>query len=122
MTPPRRTTLKDVAKIAQLSLAAVSMAMRNHPSLPAKTFERVKRIAAKLGYVSLNVADDAMEGAAGIRQPRTTMGALAINALSSLMQRNQRGFQAGSTGTLVDGEWQEGRTLRRRSGRQGAAG
>ncbi len=64
--------------------------------------------------MSLNVADDAMADAAGIRQPREIMGALAIDTLSSLMQRNHRGFQNIAISTQVDGEWETGRTLGRR--------
>lgn len=48
--PQKRVTLKDVAHTAKLSVAAVSMALRNHPSLPQPTIERVKHIAEKLGY------------------------------------------------------------------------
>ena len=47
---PKRITLKDIARTANLSVAAVSMALRNHPSLPQHTIERVKRIAEELGY------------------------------------------------------------------------
>ena len=46
----RRVTLKDVAAKAKLSIASVSLALRDHPRLPEKTRKRVKRIAAKLGY------------------------------------------------------------------------
>jgi LacI family transcriptional regulator len=80
------------------------------------------RIPDDLGYVSLNLVDDEVEGAAGIRQPREAMGALAVDVLNSLMQRNQRGFQSVSIGTHVDGEWEEGRTLLRRRGLASAAG
>lgn len=45
-----RVTLKDVAAKANLSIASVSLALRDHPRLPEKTRRRVKRIAAKLGY------------------------------------------------------------------------
>ena len=50
LEPPRRVTLKDIAKSAKLSVAAVSMALRNHSSLPASTIKRVKEIANSLGY------------------------------------------------------------------------
>ncbi len=46
-----RVTLKDIAAKAKLSVAAVSLALRDHPRLPAETIKRVKRIANKLGYV-----------------------------------------------------------------------
>lgn len=45
-----RVTLKDVATKAKLSIASVSLALRDHPRLPEATRNRVKRIATKLGY------------------------------------------------------------------------
>lgn len=45
-----RTTLKQIAQHTGLSVAAVSMALRNHVSLPAATIARVKRAAKKLNY------------------------------------------------------------------------
>ena len=66
-----------------------------------------------IGYVSLNIVDDE-PGCTGIDQHRDIMGALAIDVLNGLMQRNQRGFQPASIGTQVDGSWREGKTLSRR--------
>ncbi|MEM9160002.1 MAG: LacI family DNA-binding transcriptional regulator [Verrucomicrobiota bacterium] len=51
MTPAKRITLRDIAERAKLSSAAVSMALRNKPTLPPATINRVKRIAEELGYV-----------------------------------------------------------------------
>lgn len=45
-----RVTLKDIAAKAKLSVAAVSLALRDHPRLPATTIKRVKRLATKMGY------------------------------------------------------------------------
>jgi len=45
-----RVTLKDIAAKASLSVAAVSLALRDHPRLPATTIKRVKRLATKMGY------------------------------------------------------------------------
>ena len=45
-----RTTLKQIASHTGLSVAAVSMALRDHVSLPAVTIARVKRTARKLNY------------------------------------------------------------------------
>ncbi len=44
------TTLKHIAEHLGLSVAAVSMALRDHASLPATTIARVKRAALKLRY------------------------------------------------------------------------
>jgi len=67
-------------------------------------------IPEDIGYLSLNVSDDAPE-ASGIDQHREEMGAIAMDSLNGLLQRNQRGAQRISTGTLVDGSWKEGKTL-----------
>lgn len=69
------------------------------------------RVPADVGYVSLNVLDDA-PGVSGILQPRAVMGAAAVDALNSLLLVSQRGPGAHAIGTHVDGEWHEGRTLR----------
>lgn len=46
----RRPTLKDIAAKANLSIAAVSMALKNHQSLPQSTIDRVKKIATEIDY------------------------------------------------------------------------
>jgi LacI family transcriptional regulator len=45
-----QTTLKQIAQHTGLSVAAVSMALRDHISLPTATINRVKRAAQKLNY------------------------------------------------------------------------
>jgi DNA-binding LacI/PurR family transcriptional regulator len=50
MSWEKRTTLKDIALRTQLSVAAVSLALRNHPSISAATTLRVKKAAVELKY------------------------------------------------------------------------
>jgi LacI family transcriptional regulator len=54
MPPTRRVTIKDIARDAGLSTAAVSQALRPHPNsnikLQAETVERVKAVARELNY------------------------------------------------------------------------
>ena len=50
MSTPPPTTLKHIAAHLDLSVAAVSMALRDHASLPTTTITRVKRAALKLNY------------------------------------------------------------------------
>ena len=45
-----RCTLKTIARKAGLGLSTVSYALRGDPKIPAATAERVRRIAASLGY------------------------------------------------------------------------
>lgn len=70
-----------------------------------------QRVPRDLGYVSLNVVDDA-PGVSGILQPRDVMGAAAVDALNSLLLLSHRGPNECSVGTHVDGLWHEGRTVR----------
>jgi DNA-binding LacI/PurR family transcriptional regulator len=45
-----RTTQSDIAKKAGVHVATVSMALRDHPRIPAATRERILKIAGELGY------------------------------------------------------------------------
>jgi LacI family transcriptional regulator len=49
--PPRRATLKDVARLAGVSLTSASMALSGSPRVSAATKEAVRAAAAQLGYV-----------------------------------------------------------------------
>ncbi|PAW79607.1 MAG: LacI family transcriptional regulator [Verrucomicrobia bacterium Tous-C9LFEB] len=46
----RRVTLRAIAQKAELSLAATSMALRNHPRISTKVREQVQSLARKMGY------------------------------------------------------------------------
>ncbi len=46
----RRITLSDVAQRANVHVTTVSLALRNHPRLPAQTRERIQTLAEKMGY------------------------------------------------------------------------
>jgi len=70
------------------------------------------RIPADLGYVGLNVIDDAPD-VSGILQPRDVMGAAAVDALNAQLLVSQRGPGERSKGTHVDGVWHEGATVRK---------
>jgi len=50
MNPSRKITLRDIAKVAGVSHVTVSLALRNHPSIPEKTRNRVKKIAKEMEY------------------------------------------------------------------------
>ncbi|MDR1280973.1 MAG: LacI family transcriptional regulator [Opitutaceae bacterium] len=47
----KRVNQKEIALLAGVSPATVSMAFTNHPSIPVSTRERVLSVAHKLGYV-----------------------------------------------------------------------
>ncbi len=49
-TPGKRATLKDVAKAAGYHFTTVSLALRDHPSIPPETRERIAAVAQTLGY------------------------------------------------------------------------
>ncbi len=43
-------TMAHVAKRAGVHVTTVSLALRNHPSLPEHTKERIRALAAEMGY------------------------------------------------------------------------
>lgn len=45
-----RVLMKDVAKVAGVHQTTVSLALRNHPSLPESTRERIQKLAEDMGY------------------------------------------------------------------------
>ncbi|PAW75809.1 MAG: hypothetical protein B9S32_17265 [Verrucomicrobia bacterium Tous-C9LFEB] len=49
MNPP--TTIRDLAKAAGVSIATISMALRNHPRVSAKTRTTIRALAAEMGYI-----------------------------------------------------------------------
>jgi LacI family transcriptional regulator len=50
--PPPRITLRDVAAAAGCHFSSVSLALRDHPRLPAATREKIRAVARQLGYVA----------------------------------------------------------------------
>lgn len=46
----RRPTLKDVAREAGYHITTISLALRQHPSIPAATRKRIQEIADRIGY------------------------------------------------------------------------
>lgn len=63
---PPRVTQKDIARAAGVSHAAVSLALRDHHSIPKPTRERIKELAQKMGYVP----DPMLAGLAAYRMSR----------------------------------------------------
>ena len=82
---------------------------RSHHLLQAAKLEGL-RIPEDIAYISLNVNED-LENFTGIRHRRDILGAMAVDVLNSLLQRNHKGSNEVSLGTQVDGTWQEGNTL-----------
>lgn len=46
----RSATIKDVARAAGVHFTTVSMALRDHPSIPESTRERIRAVAKEIGY------------------------------------------------------------------------
>lgn len=47
---PRPPTQRDIARLARVSDATVSLALRNHASIPERTCRRIQKLADRLGY------------------------------------------------------------------------
>lgn len=72
----KRVTQSDIAAKAGVHRATVTLALKNHPSIPAKTRDRILQIAAELGYAR----DPMLSALAAYRsklQPATFQGTLA---------------------------------------------
>jgi LacI family transcriptional regulator len=46
-----RVTIKDIAKVAGVHFTTVSLALRNHPSIPPTTRNKIRAVADRLDYV-----------------------------------------------------------------------
>lgn len=65
-----RITLRDIAARGDISATAVSLALRNHPSIPESTRDRVRGVAAALNYRP----DPALAALNHYRHQRATSG------------------------------------------------
>lgn len=66
------TTLQDIAERAGVSRNTVSCALRNHPSIPEKTRERIRRVAQEMGYRPNPLVSALMESRRSRRMPAST--------------------------------------------------
>ena len=68
-------------------------------------------VPSDIGFVALACPQrDAL--ASGIFQNGRMIGALALDMLISLLERNERGLPEQATTLMLEGQWNEGRTLR----------
>lgn len=106
MNRPPPTTLKHIAQHTGLSVAAVSMALRDHVSLPAATIDRVKRAAKKLDYTP----DPAGSALAAHRQRLRVRRDFAVIALVSNWSRRDDWEGQESARRLLAGATARART------------
>jgi LacI family transcriptional regulator len=81
----KRTTIKDIAKVLNISPAAVSKAMHDDTRISAKTKEAVKRVAKELNYQPNHLASALRKGKSnlvGVIVPRTNS-----NFFSSVLEQ-----------------------------------
>jgi LacI family transcriptional regulator len=102
-----RITLKDVAARAKLSVAAVSMALRDHPSLPPATAARVKKVAAAMGYAP----DPALSALAAHRTRLRVRRDFSVIALVSNYARRHEWLRRESAQRLLAGATARARAL-----------
>ncbi len=68
--PANPPTLREIARRAGVSHTTVSLSLRNHPSIPEKTRERLRRLADGLGYRS-NVLVSALMSQVRLKQHKS---------------------------------------------------
>jgi DNA-binding LacI/PurR family transcriptional regulator len=72
MPSNHRATLQTIANEAEVCKATVSLALRNHPSLPAATIERIRKIAQKVGYQTHPYVSALMAAVSKSKAPSST--------------------------------------------------
>lgn len=69
--PPQSSpTLREIARLAGVSHTTVSLSLRNHPSIPDATRDKIRHLADSLGYRS-NVLVSALMSQVRLRKQRT---------------------------------------------------
>src|SRR5690606_30742014 len=81
----RKPTMKDVAERAGVSVTAVSYALRRQPGIPEETAERIRTIAAQIGYTTHPFVSALMKE---IRAGRKMMAPPVIAYVSSYSRRS----------------------------------
>lgn len=107
MSWQQRTTLKDIALHTKLSVAAVSLALRNHPSISAATTVRVKAAAAELKYVP----DPGLSALAAHRNRLKVYRDFSIIALVSNWATRDAWTKRPSAKQAIEGATTRARTL-----------
>lgn len=72
----RKVTISDIAEATALSKATISLVLRNSPSIPEVTRERVLEAASRLGYVY-------HRGAASLRGGQTRTVGIVVNDINN---------------------------------------
>lgn len=69
-TPTTPPTLREIARLASVSHTTVSLSLRNHPSIPDATRDRIRHLADSLGYRS-NVLVSALMSQVRLKKHKT---------------------------------------------------
>ncbi|WP_156843215.1 LacI family DNA-binding transcriptional regulator [Novosphingobium aquimarinum] len=113
-TPPKRATLKDVAKAAGVSLASASYAINRTGSLGEEMRAHVLKIAEELGYrqnLSARATRTGRTGAIGLVVPDMTNPFFPSLAQAIVHRARQNGYSVFVTDTAGD-QQQEGEAIR----------
>jgi LacI family transcriptional regulator len=88
----KKPTIKDIARIAQVSATAVSMALNGHPRIGAATRKRILQIARELRYQPNFVARSLVK-----RQSRT-LGVIITSILNPFYPELAKGIEDAALG------------------------
>jgi DNA-binding LacI/PurR family transcriptional regulator len=80
--------------------------------LPAMLARAGMRIPEDIGFAML-ACPQLGDSFSGVYQNGHMIGALAVDTLISLVERHERGLPTQATTLMVEGQWNEGKTLRR---------
>lgn len=100
--PPHRPTQKDIARLAGVTQATVSLALRKHPAIKQETIELVLSAARKLGYSPDPYLSGLSSYRKRIRAPelRATLAWLSNDADGTVCWKKRRPFDAYHAGAV----------------------
>ncbi len=112
------------ADVAEAPEALLRWIRREKPDvIVTPTLEPVRRTLAAAGLrvpedvgVALLSCPEPGDEGTGIFQNGRLVGALAVDTLISMVERHERGLPDQATTVMVEGQWNEGRTLRAAAG------
>ncbi len=88
----KRITIKDIAKVANVTPASVSMALKNHPRISRDTRKKIQRIAEKMSYQPNFLAR------ALVSKKSFTIGVTVPNVTDSFYAELLQGIEDGTIG------------------------
>ncbi|GAA4805076.1 LacI family DNA-binding transcriptional regulator [Litoribaculum gwangyangense] len=93
LTHSRGITLKDIAAVLNISISTVSRALKGHPRISLTTQKKVKQVAERMGYLSLDMLEvekQKLSNLIGVIVPKISyhLYAMAISGIERIAEEH----------------------------------